>query len=309
MHPGIRKIAEKWLEDDERRSSLERILSFLIGYVKKHSKFHRLNAIDPYYQDIVELLEDRAVRDEFGELYAELVAWLGSYFYLRGLWDYGLNHLSRAAELTEQLEIRSGILWWLATIYVVKGKYDRAMDLYRKSLEIEEKIGDLKGKAATYHSMANIYVVKGEFDRAMDLYRKSLEIEEKIGDLQGKAATYHEMAYIYRVKGEYDRAMDLYRKSLEIEEKIGDLKGKSNTLVMLGQLLMTFVEEEKRVKGLAYIMQGFALLRKIGAAEAKSASNILKDAISLVPKSIHSKAMKMLSGEERRIVEKALRES
>ncbi len=347
MHPGIRDIAQKWLEHEERKESLERILKFFIEFLSEHSDFHLLNAVDPYWPNIVELLEDKTVRSNFGELYAELVARLGRYFYLRGLWDYALRQLDSAARVAHDPKIKSDILWWMANIYRVRGEYEKAMQLYKKSLDIKEKIGDLQGKSATYHEMAYIHRVRGEYEKAMQLYKKSLDIKEKIGDLQGKSATYHamayihvvrgeyekamqlykksldifekigdlkgksatyhEMAYIHVVRGEYEKAMQLYKKSLDIKEKIGDLKGKASTLVMLGQLLVEHGDDEERARGLAHIMEGFVILKKLDAADAIQAFEILKDTVSLLPKSTYKKALSMVSEEERRIIEEALR--
>jgi tetratricopeptide (TPR) repeat protein len=71
----------------------------------------------------------------------------------------------------------------------------------------------------------------------MRLYQEALEIDERLGDLQGKAATLHEMAYILRVRGDLDGAMRLYQEALEIFERLGDLRDKAVTLGMMGQAL------------------------------------------------------------------------
>ncbi len=227
MHPGIRDIAQKWLKDEEREESLERILKFFIEFLREHLDFHLLNAVDPYWPDIVELLEDETVRRNFSELYAELVAWLGGYFDLRGLWDYALTQLDMAAKLAHDQKIKSAILWWTANIH--------------------------------------------------------------------------------RDRGEYEEAMELYKKSLEIKEKIGDLQGKALALVMLGQLLVGHGDDEERAQGLAHIMEGFVILKKLGAVDAIDALVTLKIAVSKVPESDYQKALSMLSNEERRIIEEVLR--
>jgi hypothetical protein len=49
------------------------------------------------------------------------------------------------------------------------------MRLYQQSLEIKERLGDLKGKSATLHEMAYIYVTRGDLDGAMRLYQQVLE--------------------------------------------------------------------------------------------------------------------------------------
>ncbi len=71
-------------------------------------------------------------------------------------------------------------------MWVTRGELDKALALYAQSLEIQEQLGDLKGKAATLHAQANVWVTRGELDKALALYAQSLEIQEQLGDLQGE---------------------------------------------------------------------------------------------------------------------------
>ena len=63
--------------------------------------------------------------------------------------------------------------------------------------------------------MAGIYATQGQVERALALYQQSLEAEESIGNVQGKAATLHQMAGIYATQGQVERALALYQQSLE----------------------------------------------------------------------------------------------
>ena len=73
------------------------------------------------------------------------------------------------------------------------------------------------------HQLAVIYANQGEVAKAIALYEKSLELQEKIGNVQGKAATLHQLAGIYANQGEVAKAIALYEQSLELEEKIGNV--------------------------------------------------------------------------------------
>jgi Tfp pilus assembly protein PilF len=50
-----------------------------------------------------------------------------------------------------------------------------------------------KGKAATLHCLATIYANQGEVAKAIALYEQSLELNEKIGNVRGKAANLHQL--------------------------------------------------------------------------------------------------------------------
>ena len=82
----------------------------------------------------------------------------------------------------------------LAIIYANQGEVAKAIAFYEQSLELDEKIGDVQGKAATLHQLAIIYANQGEVAKAIALYEQSLELQEKIGNVQGKAATLHNLA-------------------------------------------------------------------------------------------------------------------
>ncbi|WP_278187387.1 tetratricopeptide repeat protein [Microcoleus vaginatus] len=82
-------------------------------------------------------------------------------------------------------------------------------------------MGNVQGKAATWHQLAGIYADQGEVAKAIALYEESLELTEKSGDVRGKAATLHQLAGIYANQGEVAKAIALYEQSLELQEKIG----------------------------------------------------------------------------------------
>jgi tetratricopeptide (TPR) repeat protein len=78
---------------------------------------------------------------------------------------------------------------------------------------------------------------RGEIETAIALYNQSLELTERIGDVKGKAANLHQLARLYANRGEIETAIALYNQSLELTERIGDVKVKAATLAMIGQLL------------------------------------------------------------------------
>ncbi len=159
-------------------------------------------------------------------------------------------------------------LWYeLAGIYATRGDLDRALRLYQQSLDIDDRLGDQKGKAATLHEMAYIYRLRGDLDRALHLYQQNLDILERLGDQRGKAATLHAMAYIYRLRGDLDRALRLYQQSLDIFDRLGDQKGKAATLVMMGQVLAS---QGHLTQALEYYMQGLNILDRLGDQRGKA---------------------------------------
>ncbi|MEG4941758.1 tetratricopeptide repeat protein, partial [Microcoleus sp. F4-D5] len=74
-----------------------------------------------------------------------------------------------------------------------------------------------QGKAATLHQLAGIYANLGEVEQAIAFYQQSLELEEKIGDVQGKAATFAMLGKLLAdEKGDFDQALNYLQQSLDI---------------------------------------------------------------------------------------------
>ncbi len=102
----------------------------------------------------------------------------------------------------------------LAELVAQQGDIPRALQLWNESLVLKEKIGDVKGKAATLSMMAGVIAQQGDIPRALQLWNESLVLLEKIGDVQGKAATLANMAWAAGQEGDGERAIELNRRAL-----------------------------------------------------------------------------------------------
>ncbi|WP_251960398.1 tetratricopeptide repeat protein [Nostoc commune] len=108
----------------------------------------------------------------------------------------------------------------LAIIYANKGNVDEAIALYKKSLEIEESIGNVQGKATTLHQLGMIYANKGEVDQAIALYNQSLEITQRIGDVRTQAMPLRRLGDLAEQQGEYTKAISYLQPALEILQRL-----------------------------------------------------------------------------------------
>jgi tetratricopeptide (TPR) repeat protein len=90
--------------------------------------------------------------------------------------------------------------------------------------------------AISYHQLGRLAQLRGQLDEAEAWYRKSLEIEEKLGDRPGMARGYHQLGRLAQLRGQLDEAEAWYRKSLEIDEKLGNRPGMAVGFGQLGLL-------------------------------------------------------------------------
>ncbi|QSJ15544.1 tetratricopeptide repeat protein [Nostoc sp. UHCC 0702] len=95
-----------------------------------------------------------------------------------------------------------------------------AYALYNQSLEINEHIGNVQGKAATLNNLGYIYADKGEVDEAIALFNQSLEIEQSICNVQGKAMTLWCLEYLAEQHGKYTKAISYLQPALEILQRL-----------------------------------------------------------------------------------------
>jgi tetratricopeptide (TPR) repeat protein len=120
--------------------------------------------------------------------------------------------------------------------YLDYGEYKQALELYGKSLDISEKIGDLDGMCNTLGEIGLIWKNVGDNEKALMYYKKSLEIALKINNNKSASTTLHNIGTIYFLSGRFDEAMENYQKSLAIKEKIGEIVGAADSYHQMGIL-------------------------------------------------------------------------
>jgi tetratricopeptide (TPR) repeat protein len=88
------------------------------------------------------------------------------------------------------------------------GDLSGAETWYRKSLEIEESLGNRIGMAAIYHQLGIVSQSRGDLSGAETWYRKSLEIEESQGNRPGMAMSYGQLGLLAASRASFMEALD-----------------------------------------------------------------------------------------------------
>src|SRR6516165_7688783 len=111
----------------------------------------------------------------------------------------------------------------LAVTYLSLARYMEAEPLYRRAVEIGEKVlGKNHPDVATgYNNLARLLQDQGKYDQAEPLFRRAIEIGEKVlgKDHPDVAVWYNNLAGLLEDQGKYDEAEPLYRRAIEIGEK------------------------------------------------------------------------------------------
>ncbi len=139
-------------------------------------------------------------------------------------------------ETKRDLTLRIKYLTWHGYLAYKLGQPSLAEKRLQTSLRLNSNVDDGL-RATAYQYLANLKANQGDVGGAIALYQQSLDIQERIGDALGKAATLHQMAILKANQGDVGGAIALFQQSLDIQERIGNAQGKAATLAMLGQLL------------------------------------------------------------------------
>ena len=205
-------------------------------------------------------------------------------FYLKGKYKYEKRKtmeeveiarglLNKAISLDKNLIAARNIL---GQSYDDEGNHNRAMEIFKTSYSIAEKINDKHGIMVTCGSMGvvnlimgfldialeylekqqaiakelddkyefhaslgntvGIHIQKGDYDHAMDCLEKIMQIAEELDHLEWIANTAGNMGIVQGRKGHYDRAMEQYKKQLKISEELDDKPGIARATANMGNI-------------------------------------------------------------------------
>ncbi|MEW6468144.1 MAG: tetratricopeptide repeat protein [Bacteroidota bacterium] len=101
--------------------------------------------------------------------------------------------------------------------------YDKALELYIRSAEVFDRIGDKEGLANCYNNMGNSYTSKGEltndklnFERAIEYHNKAISLRLAIGDSAQLKNSFNNIGLCYLAKGDYEVALDYFQKAFRL---------------------------------------------------------------------------------------------
>jgi tetratricopeptide (TPR) repeat protein len=134
-------------------------------------------------------------------------------------------------EATERFAVTADRAWQAAcqhnigSVYYRQGEYARAMEGYRKALDILRAVyGEQDPNVATcYNNIADVYRGQGEYAKALEGYRKALEILLVVNGGEQHpsiAICYRNIAGVYFAQGDSARALAGFRKALEIRRAV-----------------------------------------------------------------------------------------
>ena len=101
-------------------------------------------------------------------------------------------------------------------ILSIQGRWDEAEAEYKAAIPLARKHKMPHELARLLSARADIAVKRGAMDDALEMHRKSLEIQIPLRDAVGAARSYNNMGYIYRRRKDNRRALEVYSNVEEL---------------------------------------------------------------------------------------------
>ncbi len=124
----------------------------------------------------------------------------------------------------------------LGIIEGCRNRIDEAEIWIKKSLTIEEALGNQPGMANSYHNLGNLAHLRGRLDEAEGWYKKARAIREARGDQPNLASDYHQLGIVAQERGNLNEADGWHKKALAISEALGNQPGMANSYHELGMV-------------------------------------------------------------------------
>jgi len=160
--------------------------------------------------------------------------------------------------------------------YSLYSKQEKAIEKYKKDLEINSRLGDEKNINRSSYLVGYSYLSAGNYDSAMVDFRRSLDLCRITGENGSMIMTLNKMAEIHLVRDEHDLALETYEQLLSLYEEKKDTVG---ITISLNKLAEIYFLENKSDLSIEYFKRSLDMRRQTGiltdiAASLESLGNV-----------------------------------
>ncbi len=163
----------------------------------------------------------------------------GSEYLINADFYKALDVFHRSLMINEGIDNREGIaadLNNMGTVYYYMKDLDRAAQYFEEALKINEESCDLLGRAASLSNIGNVSLARGHVKEAVKKFEEALRLDERSGNREGAAVRLNNLGLAYNSAGNRDKALRLYQKALSINEREGNTRGMANNLSNMGRV-------------------------------------------------------------------------
>ncbi len=206
------KLVEKYPKDPRSYLSLG-IINSLSGHISE--AFENLKKAGKY----IEKIEDDEENQRF---LLKLYSYLGSVSIQLGNMEEAQMYLLKSLELAEKLGDKKSKVDALVNIGLIYGRnqdYKNAEEIYKKAIELTNSEDE---RDVIYNNLAHIYMKKKEPDKAIEYFKKSVEIAERIGNKRRAGELMLNLGMAYAMIGNLENAKKYLDEGLELAKQTGN---------------------------------------------------------------------------------------
>jgi serine phosphatase RsbU (regulator of sigma subunit)/Tfp pilus assembly protein PilF len=170
------------------------------------------------------------------------------------------------------LTIQASAINNLGVVSSSQGKLERALDYFKKDLEIYRLLGNKEMEAYQLKNIGTTNLSLGKVSEALADYYKCLKIYESLNNQAGIAAGLNKIGEIYMSQGDNINAISNFEESLKICLELDDRNGMAIAYGNLGLVYRTsnpkckyeFCKKELAQKSLDYFLKSLELFEELG---------------------------------------------
>ena len=151
---------------------------------------------------------------------------IGEIHFAERRYDLALDHFRRARSASEEIGDTRLLAWALTRIGLVhqsesdskKANPEKALDYYRRSLELQRGLDDPRLALDTYGNQGVAYLALGQTELALSCFETALDLSRSAGDRLAECGALYNMARANRASGDIKAARRDLEASLEAAE-------------------------------------------------------------------------------------------
>ncbi len=141
------------------------------------------------------------------------------------------------------------------------GELDKALEFFRKSLDLAERFGKKGDVCVACNNIGSILHRNGKLDEAVHFLEQAKTTAEEIGRRSTLARAYNNLGLVYRTGGDFDLATEYFERALEIYEELGEKQAACMPIRNLGVICQ---EREDLARAKVHYLESLSRAEAIG---------------------------------------------
>ncbi|MHA1854052.1 MAG: tetratricopeptide repeat protein [Candidatus Heimdallarchaeaceae archaeon] len=235
-----------------------------------------LGFVDEAKKHLLEAYEYYLSQQQETEEFVDIIANLGGIDQLKGNYQKALEYFKKALDVANHIDYKLGkaeVLNNIGMILHSLGKPKEALDNYQQALNIARELDDKSKESVFLNSIGQVLYSWGKYGEALDYYQQALKIAKELGDKVGEAEYLNNIGMIFYSWGKPEEALDNFQQALNIAKELGDKSGEASYLISIGDVFHSWGKPEEASDN---FQQALNIARELGnkASEASYLTSI-----------------------------------